>query len=67
MKIPLPDFFRNYGEILGEDGATFRVFATLAGLVLLLFAWFIVGALFQGIGRWWKRSHGDSRPRPSAP
>jgi hypothetical protein len=61
MNIPIPDLFRSYGEILStEDAAVFRVFVALASVVLLVLVWFIVGALLQGIGKWWKRSHGDS-------
>ena len=68
MNIPLPEFFRYYGEILsGEGGASFQVFAVLAGAVALVFVWFVVGAGFEGIYRWWTRSRGGVPPEsPSA-
>ena len=63
MAHPVPEFFRCYGQILsGEGGASFRVFAVLSGAVVLLFVWFVVGAAFEGIGRWWTRNHGGSPP-----
>ena len=56
MRIPLPDLLRSYGEILRQDdGSSLRVFATLAGLVTLVVAWFFFGALVQGISNLWKR------------
>ena len=69
MNIPVPDLFRYYGQIMsGEDGASFRVFATLAGVVLFVLVWFFVGALVESIGRLWNRSKSGSALRsPSAP
>ena len=59
----MPEFFRAYGEILRrEHDGNLEVFAALVGAVLLLLAVLIVGALFQGIARWWKRV-ADARPR----
>ena len=59
MNIPLPDFLRSYGDMLGpEERRIFPVFVGLVVLVTLAVAWFAIGALIQTIGKWVKRARG---------
>lgn len=57
MPPPLPEFLRNYGNLLNShDGALFRTLVWLVGSVLLLVVVFTVGAVVQGVIRWWQRT-----------
>ena len=58
MPIPLPEFLRNYGDLLrSESTEPLRALLWAVAVVVLLLVVFLVGGAVHGLLRFWRREN----------